>query len=309
MHTYIIPTTGAEHIAKKMVGIPGFEVIMPEGNKEGSRRFPDDEIYTRIPRVEELEGRVVVLHSGGPDPNSSYVELDMVLEILQNRVKKEETLDFPDEPSNHHRNLDVFFTYFPYSRQDEVFRAGETNFAYDVTQKLFEYYAVGNIYTIDAHFAGRQWSSRNEFIKNVSAFNELEEAAWHDYHNDILFLAPDAGSQRRTGLKGASKKRIDSYTTEIESDEKLAAVVKGRVVGVVDDMINTGGTMAAFYDKCVGYGAREVIALATHGVIESGIEKIRGKYAKLYLTNTINRPGANVDVTDLVVQTIKRRIC
>ena len=44
-----------------------------------------------------------------------------------------------------------------------------------------------------------------------------------------------------------------------------------------------------------------------NGVLESGIKRIQDKFSKLYLTNTIDREQANVDVTDLVIETIKQK--
>jgi len=271
MTTYVIPTTTAEHIAKKMVGREDFDVIVPEGNKEGKRRFADNEVYTKIPRFDELKDRTVVLHSGGPDRNRSYVELDQVLEIL-----------YEENPQLRHGPLEVFFAYFAYGGQDDVFQKGETNFAERIVRRLTKYYRVDGIYVIDAHFANKEWI-RKYPIKNVSAVNLLKEAASIDYPNtDILYLAPDIGSQKRTGLMGADKKRIDSYTVEIQTSEQIAASVKGRVVGAVDDMIRTGRTMVGFRDECIKYGASDVIALCTHGVMESGIRLIQEKFPRLY---------------------------
>lgn len=295
MTTYVIPTTAAEHIAKNMVGREDFELVIPEGNKEGKRKFPDNEVYTKIPRYDELKDRTVILHSGGSDRNSSYVELDQVLEILY---------DF--DHILRHGPLEVFFTYFAYGGQDKVFQKGETNFAERIIKRLTKSYRVDGIYTIDAHFADEKWI-RHYPIKNVSAVNLLKEAASIDYPKaDILYLAPDVGSQKRTGLIGTDKKRVDSYNVEIQTSEQLALAVKGRVVGVVDDMIRTGKTMISFREACMKLGASDVIALCTHGVMESGIELIQEKFSRLYLTNTIEREQANVDVTDLVIETIKK---
>ena len=75
-------------------------------------------------------------------------------------------------------------------------------------------------------------------------------------------------------------------------------------MAVVDDIIETGETMDRFYDKCVEYGAKELVALVTHGVLLSGIDKIKNKYSRLYLTNSIDRPEANVDVSNLIFETL-----
>jgi len=61
MVTYLVPTTTAEHIARRMEGREGFDVVHTERNKEGNRRFPDDEVYTKISRHAELKDRTVVL--------------------------------------------------------------------------------------------------------------------------------------------------------------------------------------------------------------------------------------------------------
>ena len=77
-------------------------------------------------------------------------------------------------------------------------------------------------------------------------------------------------------------------------------MVKGKNVGVVDDLVETGGTMCRAYDFCKDNGAKKVLALITHGVLPEGISRIKEKYDDLFLTNTINRPEANVDISGLV---------
>jgi hypothetical protein len=47
------------------------------------------------------------------------------------------------------------------------------------------------------------------------------------------------------------------------------------------------------------------LALVSHGVLSSGISRAKQKYAKLYLTNTIKRKEANVDITPLILQTLQ----
>ncbi|GAG54089.1 unnamed protein product [marine sediment metagenome] len=79
---------------------------------------------------------------------------------------------------------------------------------------------------------------------------------------------------------------------------------KGKTIGVVDDLIETGGTLLKFYDFAKKSGAKKVIALITHGVLPVGISKIKKKYSKLYLTNTIEQKEANVDVADLILKNI-----
>jgi len=285
----IIATSQVEHIGKNLAK-KGLKVIFSEKNREGKRYFPDGEVYVKISKV--LKGKTIVLHSGAPKPNDGLVELEIILEILRKSKAKP---------------IEVFFTYFPYGKQDNIFEKGETNAAENLIRKLFDYYGISKIYVIDAHFWGREWVKKYPVI-NVSAVDLLIQSALKDYP-EAIFLPPDIGSERRTGLKlkGLKKKRIDSYLVRIKSSQEFKNIVRGKVVGVIDDMVETGATLVPFYEECKKGGAKEVIALVTHGVLLEGIEKIKSKYSKLYLTNTIDREEVNVDITDLVFETITKR--
>lgn len=285
----VIPTTSAEHLIHKIDKAKGIKVVHPERNKDNERLFPDGEVYTRINDVEKLEGRVVVLHAGMPNPNIGLTELEMLLEIL--RLNKEITIE-------------VFFTYFAYGMQDKAFEGGETNVAENILKKLVNYYEVKRVYAIDAHFQGKQWINKYPFT-NVSAVSLLKAAAEKE-NPELVYATPDAGSHRRTGIKGTKKKRIDSYNNEMECDDNFSNSVKGKTVAVIDDLLETGGTLDKFYDECKKCGARDVVALITHAVLPVGLNRIANKYPKLYLTNSINRRESNVDITHLIADTINK---
>ena len=291
MKINIIATNQAEHIGKNLAK-KGLKVIFPEKNREGKRYFPDGEVYVKIFKAEKLRGRTIVLHSGAPNPNAGIIELEMILEILRKSKAKP---------------IEVFFTYFPYGKQDNVFEKGETNAAENLIKKLVDYYGVSKIYIIDAHFLGREWVKKYSVI-NVSAVDLLIQSVHQDFP-EAIFLPPDIGSERRTGLKlkGLKKKRIDSYLVKIKSDEEFKRIVRGKVVGVIDDMVETGATLVPFWQECKKCQAKEVIALITHGVLSEGIKKIKSKYSKLYLTNTIDRKEANIDIADLVFDVITKK--
>ena len=293
MKTYLIPTSTTKHLAKNILGKNrNFEIIFPGLSKDGKRYFPDGEVYMKILKANKLKGKgVVVLHSGAPKPNEGLIELELILQILRdNNIKPE-----------------VFFTYFPYGMQDKVFEKGETNVAENLIEKLINYYKVKKIYTIDAHFwgKGRKWIKKYQIV-HISAFDLLKKGVQKDFKEEVLFLAPDVGAQKRFGIQGFNKTRINSYRVEVRTPKKLKKIIKGRIIGIVDDVIKTGGTLLKVYDECRRYGARKVIVAATHGAIESGILTVKRKYSQLYLTNTINQRGANIDITDLVVSTIKK---
>lgn len=287
MNFTVIPTVSAEHIAKNLSEKYGLKIMYPQKNKEGKRCFPDGEVYIRLPEAHLIEGRTVILHAGSPDPNGGLIELEMLLGILNQAGAGP---------------LEVFFTYFPYAMQDHEFQTGELCAAEALVKKLANYYNVKKIYIIDAHFHGQSWEAKYP-IKNIPTHNLLLAAVAKDYP-EVVYLAPDQGSERRTKIKGLEKKRTDSYNVEMKTEADFGQKVAGRIVGVVDDLVETGGTMHKFYDTCIQAGASEVVALITHGVLVSGIERLKNKYKKLYLTNTINRKEANVDVTELVFRAV-----
>ncbi|PIP31845.1 hypothetical protein COX24_01340, partial [bacterium (Candidatus Gribaldobacteria) CG23_combo_of_CG06-09_8_20_14_all_37_87_8] len=128
MKTYIIPTSQAKHLAKNILArTEDFEVIFPDMSKDRKRYFPDGEVYMRILKAKKMKGeKVVVLHSGVPKPNEGLIELELILQILRdNKIRP-----------------GVFFTYFPYGMQDEIFEEGETNVAENLVEKLVNYYKV-----------------------------------------------------------------------------------------------------------------------------------------------------------------------
>jgi ribose-phosphate pyrophosphokinase len=280
---FIIPTSKTEHLVTNLrKKLENAEFIFPDLSRDNKRYFPDGEIYMRISKADKLQGgRVVVLHSGSPEPNDGLAELELILQILRdNKVKPE-----------------IFFSYFPYGMQDKVFDKGETNVAENLIEKLINYYKVRKIYTIDAHFWGRKWAKKYP-ISNISAVPILIERAKKDFGKNILFLSPDKGGKRRTKISGFKKKRLNSFTVKIFSSK---VNLKNRIVGVVDDVIKTGGTLLEFYEFAKKSGAKKVMALTAHGVLDSGIQKTKNKFQKLYLTNTVNKKESNVDIADLIV--------
>ncbi|MFA6106282.1 MAG: hypothetical protein WC745_01270 [Patescibacteria group bacterium] len=281
----IITTSQAEHLGKSLKkDKKNFKVFFVGKNKDKKQYFPDGEIYARLPDIKTLEGKTIVLHSGMPRPNDGLVELKMVLEILK----------------ENHIQPEVFFSYFAYGMQDHADQDGAINAAENILKELVHYYAVQKIWTVDAHFWGRDFTN-NYPIKNLSAVEILKQAALKD-NPDMVFITPDMGSQRRTGIAGVEKERLNSFETRMKekSADWLSETVNDKDIGVIDDLLETGGTMTKFYDECKSRGAKKVSALITHGVLKKGIKRIAEKYDGLYLTNTIKNKQANIDISGLI---------
>jgi ribose-phosphate pyrophosphokinase len=288
MNTYLIPTTKARHLAAKIPKNKGLKVLLLDKNKDGKNVFPDGELYVRLSEINKIKGRVIILHSGAPEPNNGLVELEMILEVLKN--------------NKNIKACEIFFSYFPYGRQNKIFQTGEANVTESLIKKFITYYKVKKIYIVDAHFSDRAWFKKYPLV-SISAQGFLKQAALKKYPN-LVFISPDAGSEERTGLAGAKKKRINSYEVKIACSARLDEIIKDKNVAVVDDIIETGGTLVCFHDQFLAKKAKKAVVLATHGVMSAGIKRIKVKYDQVYLTNSIDTPDANVDISRLIIKNI-----
>ena len=141
--------------------------------------------------------------------------------------------------------------------------------AENLIKKLINYYKVKKIYIIDPHFGEREWVKKYPVV-SLSAVPSLIGKSKEDFGEDVLLMAPDKGGKRRTGISGLNKKRINSFEV-MPFSSKIA--VKGKTIGVVDDMIGTGGTLLRFCEFAENSGAEKIVALVTHGVLDAGLRK------------------------------------
>lgn len=289
MRTLIL-TSSTLHLKPYLEKYGEFNLLVSEPNKDGKLLFPDGEVYVRFPSVSKIKGRIVVLHAGVPHPNRGLVELESTLSVLR---------------QGGHTNIEVFFTYMPYSMQDKVHKDGETNAAQNLLQKLVSYHGVKRIYAIDPHFGDAVWVTAFPFVA-VSAHELLLSGALKHYQGAV-FVAPDKGHEIRTQkLKGPEKSRQDSHTVTLKHDEAFMNELRGKTIGVVDDIIETGGTLMKFHEACASYLPKELFVVATHGVLPEGITRVKKTYSRLFLSNTIPHAEASIDVTSLIVSTLKR---
>ena len=283
----LILTTSAQHFRAYFEDRKEFRLVPLGKNKDGKNVFPDREVFVNLPDLPK-DGRFVILHSGAPNPNDGLAELEMILSILKREGQKD---------------VEVFFSYFPYSMQDKLHGAGETIAAEDVLTKLISYYGVKKVYAIDPHFHGASWLKSLPF-ESVSAHETLLAAVRKDYP-DAVFVAPDMGHTKRTkGLKGVQKTRVDSYTVHLAEDEALFGSLKNKVVAVVDDLVETGGTMVRFQEECKKYGPKEMVAVVTHGLLPEGVKRLQKNYSKLFLSNSIVEPAANTNIAPLIAEAL-----
>jgi len=265
----------------------GLPIFICDRNKDKKYNFPDGEAYIRVGSLNKIKGRSVIIHSGAPNPSKGLIELEMLLSILKTKKIKP---------------LEVFFTYFPYGQQDKVFLPGELNMARDILDKLVNYYKVSKIYIIDPHFGHRIWL-KGYPVKIVSAFKLFQEIILKKYP-DILFLSADAGQSMRSGIKGVNKKRLNSFLVKFIINNNLKKKIKGKEVCIIDDLVETGGTLSKLVSECRKIGAKKIIIFVSHSVLERGIKKSKDVSDKFFTTNSIKGVKSLINVADLIVKNI-----
>jgi ribose-phosphate pyrophosphokinase len=279
---YIIGGTASKTVAEdlsKILDVPLANTI--------SKRFPDDEFYTRV--VDNLSREhVIIVQTTYPDHN--IIELF----LLQNAV---------DEAGA--KEISVVIPYFGYARQDTKFEEGEPISAKAIANLIS--LNADRVITVDPHKEHiLDFFSTSAF--SCSAVPEL--AKYLKEKNIDMVLAPDKGALER--VKQASKiiecdfdymekTRIDGTTIEIKP-KKLNAQNKN--IAIIDDIISTGGTMAKSIQELKKHGAKNVYVACTHGLFagdamkklnSSGCNEIiatdtvQGKFTKVKIAPCISK--------------------
>jgi ribose-phosphate pyrophosphokinase len=152
---------------------------------------------------------------------------------------------------------------------------------------------VRRVLTMDLH-AGQIQGFFNIPVDNLFAAPVLLEHLAEEY-SDVIMVSPDAGGTERTR---AFAKRLDSDLAIIDkrrarANECNAMNVIGDVAGknavLLDDMVDTAGTLCSAADILREKGAKDVIAFCSHGVLSGpAVERLEAsKISKLVITDSI----------------------
>ena len=219
------------------------------------KHFADGESYVQIPA--KTKGKATIYHRLYPEPEKRLFELLLILSKVQ--------------------NAEVFIPYLPYARQDRENKKGEAVSA-DVLCKLLKNAGVKKLITYDCHFLPRtgKFKRAGLLIENLSAGPVLYKHAKKYFKNEsFVLISPDEGASYFT----ENAKRHQGHYFRLEKKRQAHNEVKhvkgevnvhGRNVCILDDIIDTGGTIRRAIEHLKQNGAKKIIVGATHGIFSKG---------------------------------------
>ena len=261
----------------------GRYIDVPLGQAEIGR-FSDGEVQVEI--TENVRGGdVFVIQSICTPGNDHLMELLLMLDAFKRASARRITAVVP---------------YYGYARQDRKV-APRVPISAKLVADLITTAGASRVLTVDLH-AGQIQGFFDVPVDNVYATPVLlEYLRGRIGRRDVTVISPDAGGVERAR---AFAKRLDANLAIIDkrrarpnevAEMQIIGEVDGRVAVIVDDMVDTAGTLAAAAEAVRGAGAPLVLACATHPVLSgNAIPRLaKSSIDELIVTDTIPlRPEA-----------------
>ena len=243
------------------------------------RRFADEEVYVEI--KENIRGEdVFVIESTSYPANDNLMELLVIIDALKRASAKRITAVLP---------------YFGYARQDRK-PGPRTPISAKLVANLISTAGADRVLTVDLHAEQIQGffdiPTDNLFAGPVFSRDIKDQ---FDLSN-LVAVSPDIGGVVRAraiaSKFGASIAIVDKRRPKAGESEVMNIIgdVDGKDCIILDDIIDSAGTICNAADKLIEIGAKSVTAYVTHGVLSGkAISRIRdSKLKEVVITDTIN---------------------
>ena len=279
----------------------------------GLKTFSNGEIYCRF--EESIRGADIFLvqstagnEAAGLTANDALVELLIMIDAAVG--------------ASAHRVIAVT-PWYGYSRQDKKSAPREPITA-RLVARMLETAGISRLLTMDLHAGQLQgFFSAQTPVDHMTALPMLSQYVKDQLtseSSELVIVAPDAG---RVKLTRRFARGVGATYALMEKERPAHGVaeigrvigdVKGKVAVIVDDMIDTGGTLAAAAQTVMDEGASEVYAVATHGVFSGNAWETLGNspLSGIVVTDTIPiRDGAPemirvISTADLLTESIRK---
>jgi ribose-phosphate pyrophosphokinase len=250
-------------------------------------RFSDGESFVEI--GENVRGvDAFVIQSTSTPTNDNVMELLIMTDALRRASAGSITAVIP---------------YYGYGRQDRKV-APRTPITSKLVADLIQTSGVNRVVSVDLHAGQIQGFFNIPFDHLYAMPVFLEDYLKKRFDSSAVFVSPDAGGVERTR---AYSKRLAASLAIIDKRRERANVsevvnligeVKGKDCIIIDDIIDTAGTLVGAAQALADKGARRVVACATHGVLSGpAVQRIAGS------------PLAEVVVSDSIALSDEARAC
>jgi ribose-phosphate pyrophosphokinase len=269
-------------------------------------RFSDGEVTAEL--MENVRGRdVFIVQPTCPPANDHLMELLVMVDACRRASAARITAVIP---------------YFGYARQDRRPRATRVAITAKVVANMLAGVGVHRVLTVDLH-ADQIQGFFDIPVDNVYSSPVLLGEVWKQKYEDLVVVSPDVGGVVRAR---AIAKRLDDADLAIIDKRRPRANVSEvmNIIGevedkscvLVDDMVDTAGTLCQAATALKDHGARRVAAYITHAVLSGpAVERIDGSVLdELVVTDTIplrgNAQGCRkirqLSVAGLLAETMRR---
>ena len=251
--------------------------------KASVRRFADMEIFVEI--QENVRGSdVFIIQSTSFPTNDHLMELLIITDALRRASARRITAVIP---------------YFGYARQDRK-AGGRTPISAKLVANMITHAGADRVMTLDLH-AGQIQGFFDIPTDNLYASPLMVRDIKDKFDlTNVMVVSPDVGGVARA--RGLAK-RINAPLAIVDKrrerpGESEVMNVIGDVAGytciLIDDIVDSGGTLVNAADALLKYGAKEVSAYLTHGVLSGGaVARITGSQLKeLVITDSIQPTDA-----------------
>ncbi|MBI1423357.1 MAG: ribose-phosphate diphosphokinase [Gammaproteobacteria bacterium] len=269
-------------------------------------RFSDGEVMVEI--MENVRGRdVFILQPTCAPTNENLMEMLVMVDAVRRSSAARVTAVIP---------------YFGYARQDRRPRSARVPITAKVVADMIATVGTDRVLTVDLH-ADQIQGFFNIPVDNVYASPVLLGDVWRQKYPDLMVVSPDVGGVVRA--RALAKRLDDADLAIIDKRRPRANVarvmhiigeVEGRSCVIIDDLVDTAGTLCQAAKALKEHGAVRVVAYCTHAVLSGpAVDNINNSVLdELVVTDTIPlSPAAEacsrirqLSIAELLAETMRR---